>query len=234
MLLVAFGMVGFLFALMVKDSDRRSTGLALSSFFPTALRPGHRSMMTMAAIFGAGFAAMNTFFPLYATGLGLEAGMFFVGYGCSLIAIRVFLGQVTDRANREKLIIACLAGFGIMLAFTSQIHSVTDTVILGILFGVVQGLSYPTMMARMVDRANEYNRGVVVALFTGSFGIGINVSVLAWGWIANREGLPFMFLTGGVLMFLTAAACALMFFFPKESPLKKAPLVEPETARESR
>jgi len=234
LLLVAFGLVGFLFALMLKDSDRRPAGRALSSFFPTALQNGHLSMMTMAAIFGAGFAAMNTFFPLYAKTLGLQAGMFFVGYGCSLIAIRVFLGQFIDRANREKLIIACLAGFGVMLGSTSQIDSMIETVMLGILFGVVQGLSYPTMMARMVDRANEHNRAVVVALFTGSFGVGINVSVLAWGWIANIEGLSFMFLIGGLVMFIGAAACAFIFLLPKEGSLKRASLVEAKTARESR
>jgi MFS family permease len=234
LLLVGFGLAGFLFALMVKDSDRKATGLALNGFFPTALQNGHLAMMTMAAIFGAGFAAMNTFFPLYAKSLGLQAGIFFVGYGCSLIGIRVFLGHVTDRANREKLIIACLVGFGIMLGSTSQIDSLYETVILGVLFGVVQGLSYPTMMARMVDRASEHNRAVVVALFTGSFGIGINVSVLAWGWIANLEGLSFMFLMGGLIMFVSAAACAFIFFLARESPVAKTSLAKAKTAGQSR
>jgi MFS family permease len=177
---------------------------------------------------------MNTFFPLYAKNLGMQAGIFFVGYGFSLIAVRVFLGQVTDRANREKLIVACLIGFGVMLGATSQVDSVIEIVILGILFGVVQGLSYPTMMARMVDRASEDNRAVVVALFTGSFGIGINVSVLAWGWIANLEGLSFMFLTGGLVMFVSAAACAFILFLPKETRLKKASLAKTKATAESR
>jgi MFS family permease len=228
-LLMAFGAVGFLFALMIRDSDRRRTSERIQGFFPTARQNGYLAMMTMAAIFGSGFAAMNTFFPLYAKTLGLQAGLFFVGYGCSLITVRVFLGQLADRVNREKLIFFCLIGFGVMLVSTSQLSTLTQTVLLGMLFGVVQGLSYPAMMARMVDRASERNRAVVVALFTGSFGVGINVSVLAWGWMANLQGLSFMFLLGGIVMFLSAAACAIIFFTPKPTTFHKAPVLDHKT-----
>ena len=80
-----------------------------------------------------------------------------------------------------------------------------QTILLGALFGLCQGISYPAMMARMVDNSDETNRGVVVALFTGSFGVGINVSVLAWGMIGEIKGLVFMFILGGIAMFISAA-----------------------------
>jgi MFS family permease len=38
LLLVGFGLVGFLFALMVKDSERQPTGRVLNTFFPSTLR----------------------------------------------------------------------------------------------------------------------------------------------------------------------------------------------------
>lgn len=230
-LLIAFGLVGFLFALMIREPDRKGATERIQGFFPTARQNGYLAMMTIAAIFGSGFAAMNTFFPLYAKTLGLQAGIFFVGYGCSLITVRVLLGQLADRVNREKLILTCLVGFGIMLSSTSQLTTLTQTVFLGMLFGVVQGLSYPAMMARMVDRASDQNRAVVVALFTGSFGVGINVSVLAWGWIANLQSLSFMFLVGGIIMFLSAAACSIMFFTPKPTAFQKAPALDHKSDR---
>ena len=68
------------------------------------------------------------------------------------------------------------------------------------------------MMAKMVDRSNAENRAVVVALFTGSFGVGINASVVIWGAIAKIQGLSFMFLLGGLLMLLTAGVCTWLFF----------------------
>lgn len=204
LLLVGFGLVGCVTALLTRDSGRSGNASRMQGFFLTAFRDGHLAMMVLAVIFGSGFACMNTFFPLLAKSLGIQAGMFFVSYGISLISIRVLMGQVVDRVNRDKLLLACLIGFGIMLVSTSQLQLPYQTILLGSLFAILQGLSYPSMMARMVDRASDTNRAVVVSLFTGSFGVGINVSVLAWGLIADSSGLPFMFLLGGAVMFVSA------------------------------
>ena len=212
LLLVGFGLVGFLAALTMKEADRTSSRGRIRGFFPTAFQDGYLSMMIMAGIFGSGFAAMNTFFPLYAKSLGFRAGIFFVCYGASLLVVRITLGSLADRIDRGKLIFACLIGFSLLLVSTSQMNSITQSMFLGALFGVIQGLSYPAMMARMVDRSSAENRAVVVALFTGSFGVGINASVVVWGAIANIQGLSFMFLLGGLLMLLTAGVCTWLFF----------------------
>jgi MFS family permease len=209
LLLTAFGIAGFVLSLFITEPEGVSKRKPALGFFLTAYKNGYLSMMAMAMVFGSGFAAMNTFFPLYAKSLGLQAGLFFLCYGASLILIRLFLGGLPDRINRDKLIFACLLGFGVMLSCTSQISHLSQTCFLGCLFGLVQGLSYPAMMARMVDRSTDHNRGVVVALFTGSFGVGINASSLAWGSIADANGLPFMFVVGGLLMFVGAAVSML-------------------------
>lgn len=212
LLLVGFGLIGFLAALTMREADRTGSRGRIRGFFPTAFQDGYLSMMIMAGIFGSGFAAMNTFFPLYAKNLGFRAGIFFVCYGASLLLVRITLGSLADRVDRGKLIFACLVGFSLLLMSTSQMDSITQSMFLGALFGIIQGLSYPAMMARMVDRSNAENRAVVVALFTGSFGVGINASVVIWGAIAKIEGLSFMFLLGGLLMLLTAGVCAWLFF----------------------
>ena len=110
-----------------------------------------------------------------------------------------------------------LVGFGVMLVSTSQISSIVQTAFLGVLFGLTQGLSYPAMMARMVDRSTDSNRSVVVALFTGSFGVGINVSVPLWGLVAKFQGLSVMFLIGGLLILLGAATYFLGAVVPRRS-----------------
>ncbi len=227
LLLVGFGLVGFFTALLVRESERHGNGRKIQGFFLTAFKDGHLSMMVLAGIFGSGFAAMNTFFPLLANSLKIEAGMFFVFYGISLLSVRIFLGQMIDRVNREKLLMACLIGFSIMLVSTSQLRISNEIIFLGSLFGILQGLSYPSMMARMVDRANEHNRAVVVSLFTGSFGVGLNVSVLAWGFIADSNGLPFMFLIGGGVMFVSAVIAFSSYVVSKqETSLRKQVVLE--------
>ncbi len=222
-LLVAFGMLGGFFALFITDSARTGINRSnLPGFFPTAFSGGHLGMMTLAAVFGSGFAAMNTFFPLQAKNLHLQAGLFFSCYGASLILVRLFLGSLVDRIDRDKLIFSCLVAFGFLLIFTSQITLLSQTLFLGSFFGLCQGLSYPAMMAKMVDKSDESNRGIVVALFTGSFGVGLNVSVLAWGLVGDLKGLPFMFALGGVAMFVCSALFWLLVSLRGHSVVKRS------------
>ncbi len=223
MLLFGFGLAGFLISLFIREPVRKTVGKTLNGFFATAYNDGYILMMLMAGIFGSGFSAMNTFFPLYAKTLGIQAGLFFVAYGASLIIVRILLGGFADRTNRDKLILACLIGFGIMLIYTVQVHTVFQAALLGAFFGIAQGLSYPAMMARMVDKSASDNRAIVVALFTGSFGVGINLSVVAWGFIADTQGLDTMFWVGGLLMFAAAIVTAFSLL-GRETAWQKAPV----------
>jgi MFS family permease len=208
-LLIGFGVIGFLLGMAIKEPAHKFTVENLRGFFPTAIRDRHLPMMVTAAAFGSGFGAMNTFFPLYAKTLGLQAGIFFVCYGLSLLFVRILLGRLADQVRRDRLILACLVGFGTMMLATSFIRAPWHTIVIGVVFGVLQGLSYPAMMAQMVDRSREDNRAVVVGLFTGSFGAGINISLFVWGYIADATTLHTMYLLGGLAMFAYAAARAL-------------------------
>jgi predicted MFS family arabinose efflux permease len=205
-LLMGFGLVGLLPALTVSESQVAGAREKVQGFFATAVNDGHVPMMVIAAVFGGGFSAMLNFFPLYAKEIGIRSGLFFMSYGISLVVVRIFLGRLADSLNRDRLIFACLVGFGITMAATARVSLSAETSLLGILFGVTQALSYPAMMARMIDRSREHNRAVVVSLFTGSFGIGIHLSSFLWGAIANQRGLPFMFTFGSVAIL----GCALI------------------------
>jgi MFS family permease len=233
-LLMGFGLLGFAAASLVVEPTRKLKRSRMRGFFTTAVQDSHLPMMLIAAVCGAGFAAMNTFFPLHARSLGFKAGIFFISYGCSLIIVRVLLGHLADSMNREKLIFSCLIGFGLMLISTSRLGSLAQSVFLGGLFGIVQGLSYPAMMAKMLDRSTERNRAVVVALFTGSFGVGINASVLAWGFLANLYGLKTMFLLGGLVMFVCAVGCAgNLFSLKRDDAFAGSPVLNPKAPRTS-
>lgn len=205
-LLVAFGLCGFCASFFVVEPARRPTRGRLRGFFSTAINDHHLFMMVTAAVFGSGFAAMNTFFPLYAKSLGLRSGPFFVSYGLTLVSVRLCLGSLADRVPRERLIAVCLVGFGFMLVGTSRMALAWHTIALGFVFGALQGLSYPAMMAKMVDRSREDNRAIVVGLFTGSFGVGINLSVLVWGYVADLNGIEFVYLASGIALFGCALA----------------------------
>lgn len=210
-LLCVFGLIGAALVFCYKEASILTPSPTTQvKFFLTAIKGKHLAMMSLVAVFGSAFAAMSTFFPLFAKDIGIRAGIFFTSYGITLIAVRLLLGSIVDRLDRDKIILLCLVGFGILLISTSQVESVTQSVLLGGLFGFCQGLSYPAMMARMVDKSNTGNRAVVVSLFTGSFGVGINVSVLLWGFVAQLQGLSFMFVFGGSIMLVAAVSCIVL------------------------
>jgi MFS family permease len=203
-LLVVYGAIGFLIALLVAEPGRATAPDQFHGFFPTATRGRHLPMMATTAVLGAGFGAINAFFPLHAKVQGLHSGMFFVLYGISLLVIRLLLGPLVDRVRREKLIIGSLVGYGLMLALTAYLCSPWHVPALGALFGTVQGIAYPSMMARMVDRSHVNNRAVVVGLFTGSFGVGIHLSVLLWGYLADACGLDYMYSIASAIVLVYA------------------------------
>lgn len=218
LLLVVFGLLGFLAAAaIIKESRPTPVRGQLRGFFATASRGRYFSMMAMAVTFGAGFSAMLNFFPLLAKDLGIRVGAFFLSYGLVLLLVRVLFGRLADNVDRERLILSCLVAFSVMLAGTALAQHLYETVLIGAIFGVAQGFSYPAMMARMVDRSEPGNRAVVVALYTGSFGVGIHASSLVWGSLAEFKGLPFMFLSAAVLM--TSVACIGLYplLFPQHA-----------------
>ncbi len=211
-LLVFFGLAGFFISLVVPESHTAATHQKVHGFFSTAIGDGHLPMMVIAAVFGAGFSALLNFFPLYAQEIRIRSGLFFFSYGTALVVVRLFLGRLADALNKDRLIFACLVAFGIILAVTARVTLLVETSLLGVLFGVTQALSYPAMMARMLDRSREHNRAVVVSLFTGSFGIGIHLSSFLWGTIASLRGLSFMFSFGSALILASALISAAVYY----------------------
>lgn len=206
-LLFAFGTLGAGLGLMIAEPKRRTMDPSPQGFFGTAIRADLAPMIAIAITFGACFASMITFFPLYAASIGLRAGFFFMAYGAVLVIVRLFWGRLTDVIRREKIIFGCFAGFAVLLICASRIFHILHTIALGCGFGIIQALCYPAMMARMVDRSDETNRAVVVSLFTGSMGLGINLSAFGWGYIADIYGLPVMYALASGFM---SIACAIM------------------------
>ncbi len=204
-LLFLYGAVGASIGVLIKESKRTGERARDSpGFFRTAGKGKYPGMILAAVTFGSAFASLNTFFPLYASGIGLRAGFFYVGFGSSLVLTRLLFGQIGDRMEKEKIIFYCFAGFSVLLAASSQIFRLYHTIALGLVFGVIQAFCYPAMMARMVEGSDDSNRGVVVSLFTGAMGLGINLSPVAWGFVADLVGLSYMYIMGSIIMFIAS------------------------------
>jgi hypothetical protein len=72
------------------------------------------------------------------------------------------------------------------------------------------GLTHPGIVTQMVDRSQRSTQSIAVGPFTGSFGVGINVSILAQRFIADFRGQAFMYVAAGVTTLLWTPEAALM------------------------
>jgi predicted MFS family arabinose efflux permease len=77
------------------------------------------------------------------------------------------------------------------------------------LFGVAQGITYPTMHAYLIDLAAEAQLGRSQALFNGAFHLGVGCSALAFGMVAEQFGYRAMFVAAAAMPLLGALVFAI-------------------------
>jgi MFS family permease len=102
--------------------------------------------------------------------------------------------------------------------------------VVGLLFGAGQGMTYPTANALMVDLSHAGNRGRVQTLFAGSFSVGVAASAFVFGAVIEGFGYPVMF---SVAAASVAFGVVLLWLAPREADLLAAAL-DPEAAELAR
>ena len=155
-----------------------------------------------AALCGLAFGTVITFTPTFVTDEQLGAvSLFFASYTVTALATRLFGSGLPDRLGHRVVLgptIAALAGIIAGLAF---VHTTTALVIDGLLFGLAQGLAYPTLNAYTLARTPERLLGRVQSLFNGAFNVGVTTGSFVLGGVVRDYGHR--------TAFLIAAAAAL-------------------------
>jgi MFS family permease len=133
------------------------------------------------------------------TGIG-SVGLFFSAYTAAAILLRVGFGWVPDRVGARRALapsLACLvAGF----AWMARAGDAFDLAAAGVLCGVGHGATFPILFGLVVTRAPERNRGMVMAVYTALFDIGVLVGGPSLGWLIEHAGFAAMFGAAGLLL----------------------------------
>lgn len=127
----------------------------------------------------------------------------------SLIFVRILLAPIADRLHRSRLIPAYFVRYEAMLLLTSGLAMPWQWAFRGIFFGLLRRFAHPAMTAQMMDRSRQRDREIFVDMLTGSFGVGISVPVLAWGFIADLRGDGLGHGAAGVTTVLSTLVAAL-------------------------
>jgi MFS family permease len=145
--------------------------------------------------YGFGFGAAQTFVPVMMTRFHLgRVGAFFTVWSVAAVATRVVLGSASDRFGRRAVIVPAMVTMSIAVALLAFVRSLPGILAAAVVFGLAQGLLYPTMNALVADWSSARNIGRTQSLFSGSYTLGIASCSFFFGSIAEHHGYAVMFL----------------------------------------
>jgi MFS family permease len=143
---------------------------------------------------GIGFGTVITFIPTFVRGEHFgRVGVFFLSYTAAAICTRVIGAGLSDRLGRRAVIMPALMVLALSIFLLSAVHGVTGLIFTAAIFGLAQGINYPTLHAFLVDLTPDEFLGRAQALFNGAFNLGVTSSGFVFGLVAERLGHRPMF-----------------------------------------
>jgi len=146
-----------------------------------------------------GHSSIYAFLPLYAMGHGLgdNIGWFYGLFSAWIIVCRVLLRRTSDRVGRAHVIVpamALIAGSFFVLAIPPTVPSLVAA---ALMLGSGVSVLYPTLLALLVDRTPEAERGLAIGTLSASFDVGIVVGSLAIGFTVEHASYGTGFVVAG-------------------------------------
>lgn len=160
-----------------------------------------------------GHSSIYAFLPLYAMahGLGDNIGWFYALFSAWIIACRIVFRRASDRVGRAQVIVpamALIAGCFFVLAVPPTALSLVAA---ALLLGSGVSVLYPTLLALLVDRTPESERGLAIGTLSASFDVGVVVGSMAVGFTVEHASYAAGFTVAG-----TAAMLGLAMFVMTE------------------
>lgn len=198
-------------SLWLRDHRRISKGSSMDSLGPSLRGPLGR-VLVAAALMGATFSAVFTFYQPYVLSLGGKSvSPFFVGFTITAVLVRVFIGSLGDRFGHREVSVAAMLAYG-TVAFAMSRLEVGHLLLYGLAFGAAHGVLYPTLNTHGILAAPAGVRGRVFTVYGGSFSVGVVLATLTWGKVAASAGFPTLFVAAafttyaGSLVLMTKGA----------------------------
>jgi MFS family permease len=165
-------------------------------------RPRTIAMVTVVSIWGAAFGAMFIFHQPFALSLGMtKVRGFFIAYTATAMFARVGIGNAVDRIGRYAVSVASFTLY-CAVVFAMQWLRPGWLEAFGAALGLAHGLFFPAYSALIVERAGREEQGKLMALSNAAYNVGLAVSSLVLGGIAERSGFPDAFRwAGGATLF---------------------------------
>jgi MFS family permease len=198
---ILLALVGLVSALLIRVGrapaaklSAGKTNWSIASFFcPAAVPP---ALAVIFSAFAAG--AVNSFVPVYFAATSPQIiPVFFLVIAIVMTVTRPFLGRLSDRIERRRLLVPLFALCGAGMATLSVSPTLPVAIGVALVYGIGFGSIMPTLIAIVVDRVKPGERVAALATFMAAIDIGISLGSVVGGMIAQNFGLQTVFLGAG-------------------------------------
>ena len=158
-----------------------------------------------------GHSAVWAFLPLYAVSRGQGAALawFFGVYPAWMIACRVVLRGVSDRAGHLPVSVVAMSLVTLGYLSLAVPPTAMSLALSAVVLASGSAVLYPTLAALVVERAPERERGLALGTLSGSWDLGVVVGATLIGAVADRFSYAAGFGVGALFGALGVCALAL-------------------------
>jgi MFS family permease len=107
-------------------------------------------------------------------------------FSACIIVGRLTLSRLSDRIGRTRVIVPAIAVTGLSYVVLALSPRVATLAAGAVLLGAGVAVFYPTLLAQLVDRTPEAERGSAIGTLSGSFDLGNVVGSLLVGVTVER------------------------------------------------
>lgn len=208
-------LAGFALACTLPRPPELSGGTSSITPDPDLARRAVATASLAMVCYGFGFGAAQTFVPVMIERFQIgRVGAFFTAWSLAAVATRVLLGGASDRFGRRAVIVPAMITMSTAVTLLAFVRSLHGMLAAGVVFGVAQGLLYPTMNALVADWSSPRNIGRTQSLFSGSYSLGIASCSFFFGTLAEHHGFTTMFL---VTLAITLVGLTIFLAGPTDS-----------------
>ncbi|MGE5606283.1 MAG: MFS transporter [Bacteroidota bacterium] len=157
------------------------------------------------------YGPILTFIPLYTFEESItNIGPFFTVFASVMFITRPFVGRCSDKYGLPSLIIpgALLIGLAMFILYSA--HSLLGFLEAGVCYGLGYGAVFPSLQAMAVIAAPPDRRGVANGNFLTGLDLGVGISAVIYGFIAQRVGYRSMYLWTLVPLLLASVGFLLL------------------------
>jgi MFS family permease len=158
-----------------------------------------------------GHSSVYAFLPLYALsrGQGAALAVFFTVYPLWLIGCRALLRGVSDRIGHIRVALVAATLITIAYAVLAWPPTVLTLTVAAVLLATGSAVFYPTLVALVVERADEAHRGLAVGTLSGAWDLGVVIGSALIGVVADRVSYGAGFAAGAAGAALGTAVLAM-------------------------